>query len=309
MDHAGLIFDHSIHYIDHLAPFCALANWPLIVCEEQIAQLVRQYYPGVEVIESSIWDVKLPTYTLSCDNGPLLKAAFPNQNTKLIWLPHGNSDKGWNGPFFDALSSEDIALVYGQKMIDFMQRKNVFPKTIPIGNFRWHYYCKHRSFYEQHSLLPKKGQNFLYAPTWDDSEGNCSFWKAFPRLVETVPGNLIVKLHPNTLLKFDVEIEVLKGRFEKKNVFFLSDYPPIYPLLIHCDAYIGDMSSIGYDFLKFDKPMYFLNASPVFPLHQCGQSLETYEFLPQKHLASIRKKTYDATFASDIDWTELTSTL
>ena len=34
---AGLIFDESSHYLDHLAPFCALMRWQLMVCEESVA--------------------------------------------------------------------------------------------------------------------------------------------------------------------------------------------------------------------------------------------------------------------------------
>ena len=305
MDYAGLIFDDSRHYLDHLALLCALLQCPLIVCEEKIGELARKFYPDLEVVQKDLFDLKLPPWVLTCDNGPLLQAAFPNQTVKTIWLPHGNSDKGWDGPFFEGVG--ELALVYGQKMVDFMHRKGAFPKTLRVGNFRWHYFLKHQSFYERLSLWPAEGT--LYAPTWDDSESNGTFWKAFPHLAETVQGNLLIKLHPNTVRKFEPELEILMGRYAKKeNIHFLPDFPPIYPLLNRCKAYIGDMSSIGYDFLTFDRPMYFLNANPHFPLHRCGRPVHD-SLEGQEDLSSIRKETYNYTFDRDPHWNQLKESL
>jgi hypothetical protein len=303
MKTAGLIYDDSRHFLDHLAPLCALLKWPLILCESTLADLARRYYPDLEVIEIPLWDLLLPETIVTCDTQPLLRAAFPGQVTKSLWLPHGNSDKGWNSPFFEALREDQAALVYGQKMIDFMAAKNVFPKTIRIGNFRWEYARKQEPF-----DLPQ-GRNFLYAPTWDDAENSCSFWQAFPHLARQLPAdcNLLIKLHPNTLRRFEPELEVLMGRYAKqKNIVFLPEAPPIYPLLSKCDAYIGDMSSIGYDFLKFDKPMYFLNANTALPLHRCGAAIDakTFDFSLKDDFAPLRNALYKYTFDSSPDWKE-----
>lgn len=304
MKNAGLIYDDSRHFLDHLAPLCALLKWPLILCEASLANLARLHYPDLEVIEIPLWELKLPETIVTCDSQPLLRAAFPGQRTNSLWLPHGNSDKGWNSPFFEAIREDKAALVYGQKMIDFMAAKNVFPKTIRIGNFRWEYSLKTRST----ATLPK-GPNFLYAPTWDDAENSCSFWKAFPLLAKQLPDkcNLLVKLHPNTVRKFEPELEILMGRYARqKNIHFLSDAPAIYPLLSQCDAYIGDMSSIGYDFLKFDKPMFFLNANPALPLHKCGAAIDakTFDFSLKDNFAFQRKELYAYTFDSNSNWKE-----
>jgi|SRR5579872_5993711 len=311
MDHAGLIFDESFHYIDHLAPFCALANCSLIICEGSVAELARTYYPTLNVIETDPFRLQLPRRIFSCDNRPLLQAAFPQFNDReIFWLPHGNSDKGWKAPFFEALQSE-ICLVYGQKMIDFMDQKNVKAKTIRVGNFRRHYFLKHRDFYRKkvEALIPKGKKNYLYAPTWEDSEGNGSFWKVFPALASALPKdhNLLVKLHPNTRRRFAMELEALQGRYEgKPNILFLPEFPPIYPLLDICCAYIGDMSSIGYDFLTFDKPLFFINPQ-IGPensrfLYRCGveiplNQIETLFHLEQpEEIASIRKEVSRYTF-------------
>jgi hypothetical protein len=316
MNYAGLIYDDSSHYVDHLAPLCSLMNWPLIVCEERIAILSEGYYPDLKVIQKNLFDLKLPAITLTCGHRLLLEAFFPGQRTKTVWLPHGNSDKGWNSPFFEALQEEEIALVYGQKMIDFMHQKKAFPKTISVGNFRLHYYMKHKKFYEKLFNGPKKTKIFLYTPTWDDAENNNSFWKAFPSLSTNLPKDchLLIKLHPNTLSKYVLELEILMGRFKKqKNITFLPEFPPIYPLLNACDAYIGDMSSIGYDFLHFNRPLFFLNANPSLALNQCGLKIEadTFDFTIQKPntFDDIRKSMYEYTFDPCPNWNELSYAL
>lgn len=96
---------------------------------------------------------------------------------------------------------------------------------------------------------------------WEDCENNCSFWQSFPQLAQHLPPevNLIVKLHPNTIAQHTLQIERMMGRYESGQLQFLLDFPPIYPLLDRCDAYLGDRSSIGYDFLFFDRPMFFLH--------------------------------------------------
>jgi hypothetical protein len=275
---AGLIFDDSRHYIDHLAPFCALHSWPLIVCEEAVADLTRRYYPGLEVVEMKLWNLTLPKTVVTCDPRPLLESAIPaHPRINLLWLPHGNSDKGWKSSIFEPLRGQ-TALVYGQKMIDFMQSKQVFPNTIRVGNFRERFFSQNRSFYEnviaKEIPLPKARMTYLYAPTWNDAEGNGSFWEMFPLLAAHLPEdcNLIVKIHPNTAVQFAPEIERLIGQYAKRtNLFFLTEFPPIYPLLSICDAYIGDMSSIGYDFLFWKRPMYFLKGEgPSQFLYRCG---------------------------------------
>lgn len=294
---AGLIFDDSSHYLDHLGPFCALAGCPLLVCEPEIADLATQFYPDLEIHLIPSHELKLPKYTITCDTRGLIQIYFPGQDTQILWLAHGNSDKGFNGPFFDALQGE-TAFVYGQRMIDFMASKGVRPKTIRVGNFRMQYYQKKLG-----SCDPK---TFLYAPTWDDFEKNNSFWMAFPLLAKNLPkdSHLAVKLHPNTVKKFAPEIERLIGQYSRTNIQFLPDEPPIYPLLSKIEAYIGDMSSIGYDFLAFQRPMFFLNASPLLPLHQCGVAIDprSFDFSLINPHSKAQKELYEYTFDSKTNW-------
>jgi CDP-glycerol glycerophosphotransferase (TagB/SpsB family) len=306
MEYAGLIFDDSKHYLDHLAPFCSLMNWPLILCEPELVQLAEKFYPELEIQSAHALTVKLPANVLSCNTSIHIQAAFPYQKSNVLWLPHGNSDKGNSSPFFEALTNEKITLVYGQKMIDFMREKKVLLKQIRIGNFRHEYFQKHLHFYQKAIQLPP-GKNFLYAPTWDDVENNNSFWKSFPNLLKHVPADyhLLVKLHPNTLKKYAVELEILKGRLrQQERLIFLDDLPPIYPILNRTAAYIGDMSSIGYDFLTFDRPLFFLGADQPFPLHRCGENLELnrFNFTPNKKFILPRQDLYQYTFDPPPNW-------
>lgn len=312
----GLIYDQSPHYIDHLAPFCALKKWPLVVCEGHIEDLARAYYPDLEVIRVNHWELSFPDTLVSCDTRSLIETSLGTRIPgKLFWLPHGNSDKGWKDSFFEALTGEDAAFVYGQKMIDAIRKQKVSIPMIQVGNFRCNYWEKHQLFYEKIIVkkidLPSKNKTYLYAPTWDDAEDNGSFWQIFPHLAKALPNscNLIVKIHPNTYSQHLVEIERMIGRFQRqKNICFLIDFPPIYPLLSICDAYIGDMSSIGYDFLKFNRPMFFINAkkletknNPSLFLFSCGiqifpEQLSSIFTLDGGDFTHLRKKVYELTF-------------
>jgi CDP-glycerol glycerophosphotransferase (TagB/SpsB family) len=82
-----------------------------------------------------------------------------------------------------------------------------------------------------------------------------------------------VKPHPNTERKYKIELTRTKVRL-------LEHFPPIYPLLDRTDAYIGDMSSIGYDFLAYERPLFFLTKEKADPLSnpsaflmRCGQQV------------------------------------
>ncbi len=94
-----------------------------------------------------------------------------------------------------------------------------------------------------------------------------------PCLAENIPSdvNLIVKLHPNLLEQQDIMVEEIIDRYSShKHILFLTDFPPIYPLLNLADVYLGDMSSIGYDFLALDRPLFFLNQNARDPLTDPG---------------------------------------
>lgn len=315
---AGLVYGPMPHHLDHIAIIAHMMSIPLIVTEEPLADQAKLYYPGLNVI---YWDAfcvaeNLATSfdTIFCSMPrPLFDEAFffaqklLKKRVRTIWLPHGNSDKGHKAPSMEALEHDTTAWVYGQKMIDFLKEKNVFHHldVTVVGNFRYAYYQKRRAFYDAliDQLLSTKKKIILYAPTWKDAENSSSFDVALPILIDNLPPEytLVIKPHPNLSIP---EIP------HNPNVLFLKDFPPIYPLLNRTAIYIGDTSSIGYDFLTFNRPMYFFNPNrrnpkndPGLFLHRCGVTInpedydKIYDLLDdQTHLSSVRKAVYDYTF-------------
>ncbi|MEK7340055.1 MAG: hypothetical protein AABZ92_05005 [Verrucomicrobiota bacterium] len=106
------------------------------------------------------------------------------------------------------------------------------------------------------------------------------------------------------------------------DVYFISDPIPIYPLLNHCDLYIGDRSSIGYDFLHVNRPMFFLNQNDLKEplstyLFRCGLAIspQNYSHIyslidqTQQELTPIREKVYQYAFASCSCLKELKKTI
>jgi len=312
--------------LDHLAPFCALRNWPLILCEPQLAALAKAYYPGVNIVQADWRELALPGRVVSCHPRPFLESCFPGRLNKTAWLPHGNSDKGWKSEVFELLRHEEKIFVYGPKMIDAIREKNGHLALFQIEqtqNFRRRYFMSHRHFYRElvQKKFPKRARQraLLYAPTWNDLEENCSFWKAFDKLIANLPPHylLFIKLHPNTESAFPAEIERLIGCYHKQpNILWIQNFPPIYPLLEISDGYIGDMSSIGYDFLAQNRPMYFFNSQdrdaqkdPGLYLYRCGIEIKPHEYEnlfsideetrreDQKRFGSDRLQLYEYTFA------------
>lgn len=303
----ALIYGKEPHHLDHLAPLCALLSIPLVVTEEKIASLARTFYPHVELILADY--LTAPEFIVSrfdtlfyCTPRDLFDEVFffaeqlLQKRVRTIWCPHGNSDKGHSIYFMEALHKEKAALVYGKQMIDFLKNKKVFDQLkayCSTGNYRYAFYLQHKSFYDQlvkeHVLshLPPGKRTILYAPTWQDYERSASFFEALPHLANPPSDmRLLVKLHPNTLEQEDPMIEALLQECSSHpRVHFILDFPCIYPLLEITDLYIGDMSSIGYDFLIYDRPLFFLNPNnrdakkdPGLYLFRCGKEIQKEEY-------------------------------
>jgi teichoic acid glycerol-phosphate primase len=279
---AGLIYGPALHHLDHLAPLCSFLQIPLVVTEEKLYRLGKRYYPNLDIIlfdYLAIADYLVSHFDIILYSMPrdlfdevfFLSQQLLQKRVHAIWCPHGNSDKGESIFYMEALKKEVAALVYGKQMIEFFKRKGVYDQlrgSVITGNFRREYYLENRAFYDQISeeeivrKLPPADKTLLYAPTWRDYEQSTSFFEAGNPLIETLPQghNLIIKLHPNLAQQEEFVIEEFIRKYEEKeNVLFLLEFTPIYSLLNLVDLYIGDMSSIGYDFLCFNKPMFFLN--------------------------------------------------
>ncbi|MES2345274.1 MAG: CDP-glycerol glycerophosphotransferase family protein [Chlamydiota bacterium] len=344
---AGLLYGSDAHHLDHLAVVCCLMEIPLITTDEEIAESAQKYYPGLEVVHMDtilvanyvVNHFEVIFYTiprLLFEEIFFFAQQFQRKKIHTVWCPHGNSDKGHASIFMEALELEEVALVYGPKMIEFLIKKGVFNQLkahVTIGNLRYTYYRKNKEFYDTliDQKIVKKQPNalttLLYAPTWNDAEKSSSFYDATPTLIENLPPstNLIIKLHPNLIHQGEGQTERLLMRYEDHpHVLFLTKFSPIYPILNYVDVYIGDMSSIGYDALIFNKPMFFLNQNNRdaqedlgLYLFKCGIEVAKKEYpnfytIMKKHLASdttsftpLRKQTYDYTFSKEKPWVDL----
>jgi hypothetical protein len=280
---------------------------PLLTPDEEHAELVRRYYPGVDarfvdstqftpdylfthfdlLFRSDIWDMKQIWERLK----PL--EAHYGKRLRCVHCPHGFSDKTY---WFTQCIHDDITMVYGQNMLEQLEHEGVredLHRFVLSGNYRWTYYEEHRNFLDQRvekdvfSKFEKQQPTVLYAPTWVDTEDSSSFFDAFAHLLEDFPDelNLLVKLHPHLEDYEAARLYPLLGRYEDQgNVVFLERYPLVYPLLARSDLYLGDTSSVGYDYLAFRRPMLFLNQKALSLdsrqayLFRCGKVLPPSEY-------------------------------
>lgn len=344
---AGINPQSQIHYTDHLAVVCILMDIPLIFIDPTDYQLGTRYYPGLKtellpyqelspeylianydvLFMSDLWD----KHTFHQKFGSLEKKY--KKTLRHVHCPHGFSDKGF---YLKKCANEDIALLYGQNMIDQLKHHEVFEELshyVLTGNYRYTYFKQNKEFYDHIieneilSSFAKKQPIILYAPTWLDLEESTTFFDAYSYILGNLPDsyNLIVKLHPRLELDDTANYYHIVGKFEgKSNILFLKDFPLVYPLLAYSDIYLGDMSSIGYDFLPFNKPMFFLNKQKRDPitdrglyLFRCGIDIKPdaypliYKFIEanlqndQDRFRKIRQEVYEYTFGNERPFAEI----
>ncbi|HEY5236637.1 MAG TPA: CDP-glycerol glycerophosphotransferase family protein [Rhabdochlamydiaceae bacterium] len=285
------------HYLDHLGILCIELGLPLLVTEEAAYQTARKFYPRLDcrLVDSQTLslDFLATNFDVIFESGhrwalellPLFEMMF-QKKMRIVYCPHGNSDKGHSQ---DPLP-KDISLVYGSHMMDHLKKTkslNKLSSTVLTGNYRYQYYQKNQQFYDnllkaelEGKLDPRK-KTVFYAPSWPDGENNSSFLSCATRVLQEVGEfyNVIIRWHPFLDDLHPVETHQLRGEFEnKKGIAFLSDFPCIYPILSASDVYLGDFSSIGYDFLAFNKPLFFLD-SHFGKLYQCGKQLNLKDHL------------------------------
>ena len=339
---AAMIYGSENHYIDHLAPLCSLLDIPLIVTEQESYDLLSIFYKNLTVIIKepfSIASYIAENYDIifCCTARALFDEIFFFQQTLLnkkihtIWCPHGNSDKGHSSLFMEGLKGESAALVYGQKMIDFFKEKKILDtlkRVATVGNYRKRYFLHHKPFYDDlvktkiQKRLAVKKKNILFAPTWYDIEKSSSCFDILPILIDKLPEdfNLIIKLHPNIYLQEPSKVEKLKLEIEERSeILLLEDFPPIYPILDFIDIYLGDASSIGYDFITLNKPMFLLNQNardsqkdPGMYLFRCAVEIKKDQYhdifkiikayLPsdRSYFTDVRKEVERYTFDEDL---------
>lgn len=315
MTPVALINGPFFHHLDHLAPLSVLIKCPLIVDDETTYEIAKKYYPDVDVHLQAIDLINLSNqYNLLLVSTRYAKEelqkafnALGVDHIRFCYCPHGKSDKGLVSNEGKSITGQDIALLYSPSQKTLLQEDDA-KETHVIGNYRAHYYMQYKEALdtiveeEIFSQFGKTQKTLLYAPTWADNENSTTFFTHYKNLIDSLESdqNLIIKLHP-LLEKHHPAYahHALSYHLSKPNIQVLLEFPLIYPLLNRIDAYLGDYSAIGYDFLYFDRPLYFL-ADVKLPLHDAGISLKDPKeaFFPHKDSHStIRKTLYDKAFS------------
>ncbi len=319
--------------LDHLAPIAYILNVPFLIKTEDSFNLCQKYYPQVnsKLVEElpidylANYDVLFEANFWHPDFFNIFQSFF-NKKIKLIFTPHGHSDKGYiNTIAIKSYMTQSGVLIYGDNLLEMLKYHKVLDKTkyALIGNLRLEYYLKNKKFYDDlidlkiFSKLKKKNKTILYAPTWKDKENSTSFFEIFPKIIKNIPDNynLIIKPHPLLEKKHPELFYSTIKNFQHPNLLFLENCPIIYPLLNVCDFYLGDFSSVGYDFLYFQKPMFFIDIQQrslknnSLKLHKCGISIpkkswnNIFKFIENNttnNYQNIQKKTYNTTFAKNL---------
>ncbi len=297
------------HHLDHLAPFAWLKKSPLWIEDRIIGEMAKRYYPDVPIIQKPFDLVEAATITdtivLSTKAAPAELRAIAQSlgltHLKFAFLPHGQSDKGLTDPLMRSIEHADIAYLYGRLQYERIREFGSIATIGQIefvGNFRRKYYEAHRPFQDaitQEEIFAPLSQSYptyLYAPTWS----NNSFLKHTKSLINSIPDeiNLIIKLHPLIEKIHPAHALYFQSLDQvRRNIRVIDTFPIIYPLLSKVDGYIGDESAIGYDFLNFDKPMFFLTDDDL-PLYECGVKAPSVKKLielissPQPSLSILR---------------------
>ncbi len=310
----ALISGPFFHHLDHLAPLCHFIGCPLLVDDKNTYLIGQKYYRDVDIQLVSIdLQVLSEKYNLILVSTKYAKEELSNiykslniNHMRFCFCPHGQSDKG----VFDsnAISElgQDLVLFYGEHQ---KSRINPPDNYFIVGNFRLAYYQKFKQFYDEQietilTPLPKQ-KTILYAPTWKDQETSTTFFSFWKNIIQLLPDNynLIVKIHPLLEKHYPAHTyEALSYNQFKPNILTLFEMPLIYPLLNKIDVYLGDYSAIGYDFLYFNRPLFFLGNKKV-PLYDCGIQVSSVEEFYQKieetqdHLSGKRIEEYQYTFS------------
>lgn len=276
MKFAAICDGRNPHFLDHFAPF----DCPILTDNEDLLKY-KTLYPSLDLqIKKQLSDYSSYDYliTSSKQAGPELSALL---NIPCIFLPHGHSDKPPT-----IFEPQTHAFIYGPAMASQVSHLNL--KTIPLPNIRYTYYLKHQAFFDQLLSIDPSRKTLLYTPTWDHFSSFKEHFNTFLPIPST--HNLIIKCHPfleHTHPAHVIYLQELANTLENLYVFI---HFPIYPLLSAADALITDHSSVAYEFLTFNRPLYFLQSGQS-PLHFSGPVISPpyYQEIPDTYLKKRQK--------------------
>lgn len=261
-------------FLDHLAPLCAQWNIPLVCTDAWVATCAQTFYPNLSLIcaDQEMFEPILSRYSTfvtvepcRLHAGALQFGHFLYRGTgKTVAGFHGNPAKFRSDYWIERYADEDLVLVYGDHLKDYLKEKGVWPRlkeVAHIGNIRKTYYEAHKSFFDaavKPYLFPKnKRTTILWAPTWS--------YPHPPQHLEEVLGSvpddfqIMVKLHPFVYRLHPETVAHLKEQYQGHDqVMILDEIPLVYPFLAAADSYLGDLSSVAYDFLAMNRPLFML---------------------------------------------------
>jgi hypothetical protein len=271
------------HHVEHLAPWCALLDMPLLLADVPSLDAIAGDYPGVRfermpgVVIPERVDGLAQTIAIRAPRvvfyselfaRRLLRPMFGNRPDpiRVVYVPHGYSEKRQDWARTTAF--QDVAVLYGEAAYDQLVAFGVagdLNRYVLSGNLRREWHARHASFFRARLAAlgldgPPPARTLLYAPTWQDAIGSSSFFAAFQAFVDGLPAGwrLLVKLHPH-LERASAAVDALAARARGRDVRLLRGQALCYPFLDIADAYVGDMSSLAYDYLAYGRPMFFTN--------------------------------------------------
>lgn len=333
----------SVNHLDHIAPIAYIMKIPMLIEEEFLLETMEKYYPQVETIfvdhHAKLLGAIATQFDFTFVTGadyrpnlsPILELIY--QKNILFWYcNHGNSDKS-----LSHFKKQNFAFIYGSQMERRLKKEGCFDQlegVVRTGNFRLKFYKEHEVLYDSlvekeiFSQFDRQRPTILYAPTWVDHEKNTSIFDVGTSVIDQLPAhyNLILKIHPWLIHNNPGYIAHLEEKYKgKKNIQILTLYPLVFPLLKRTDIYLGDFSSIGYDFLAFNRPMFFFDSNERIKdrpdstyLHQCGTLIpekaysKIYGFI-EKHLENdlqfeqVRRSVYFDAFSEEKGFGEIFS--
>lgn len=293
LDNAVAISTGPDTHLDHLAFLCASLNMPLIVSDTNIYEIAQEFYPQVSLAYHDYLELsasflagfdtifecgKFWTLELS----PIFEL-FYKKKMRFVCCPHGNSDKGSASYIQHIPLGFDVMLTYGEHMHALLTKTGIANdqcSLICMGDLRYQFYLNHRSHFDRlaNQKIFQKFSNqkpyILYAPTWNSKESPSSFLKVTESIIKQLSSDyhLIIKLHP-LLEEHEPGLtwHFIAKYEDHSDILLLREFPAIFPILEKIDLYLGDFSSIGYDFLRYNRPMFFFAPeSKATLLHQCG---------------------------------------
>ncbi len=273
------------HHVEHLAPLCAMLDAPLLACDRRDMAVAVACYPGLDVHwmrgitqRSPVRGIGTRLRELAPDvvyyshlaARPLLRGLFDDGRgapPRVVHCPHGFSEKRQD--WAREVAFQDVALLQGRHALDQLVEFGVAPQlsySVLGGDLRHLHYAAHRPFFDavaaRFGVAREPGlHTVLYAPTWSDRIGSSSLLAALEPLVAQLPAGhrLVVKPHPLSDRDAEARARIDALCAGHPRVVVLRNCPLTMPFLAQADSYVGDMSSLAYDYLAWQRPMVFLN--------------------------------------------------